>query len=171
MDSYTKLAQEAIEKFIKEDAIIEIPDNLPTEFYNRRAGVFVTIYNNKELRGCIGTYLPTRKNIVEEIIYNAISAGTEDFRFEPITAEELPELRYEVSLLSEPEEVKDKNTLDAKKFGVIIKTDDGRCGLLLPDLEGVNKPEEQIAIACQKGGIDSRFDKYKLFKFTVEKHK
>lgn len=171
MDFYISLAQEAVEKFIKNGEIIKIPDNLPAEFLNRRAGVFVTIYNNKELRGCIGTYLPTRKNIAEEIIYNAISAGMEDFRFEPIIAEELPKLQYEVSILSEPEEVKDKSVLDAKKFGVIIRANDDRSGLLLPDLEGVDNADQQIAIACQKGGIDPKFDKYKLFRFTVEKYK
>lgn len=43
--------------------------------------MFVTLHKNSDLRGCIGTYLPTRDNIIEEIIMNAIAASTEDPRF------------------------------------------------------------------------------------------
>ncbi len=182
MDEYIKLAKETVEKYIKNGKTITIPKDLPDEFYYRRAGVFVTIYKMEEmrglprshakrvLRGCIGTFLPTKNNIAEEIISNAISACSKDYRFSPITAKELPELNYEVSILSEPELLKNFKDHNPKKHGIIVKCADGRCGLLLPDLEGVDTTDQQIEISCQKGGINPKADSFELHEFTVEKH-
>jgi uncharacterized protein (TIGR00296 family) len=146
----------------------------------------VTIEKNGELRGCIGTYLPTKENIAKEIIHNAIAAATEDYRFGSVREEELPHLSYTVYILSEPELVKDVSELDSKKFGVIVKTVsitfpdrtdvvfDGhvpyKTGLLLPDLEGVETVEQQIAIVCQKGGIDLAKEKILIYRFIVERY-
>jgi uncharacterized protein (TIGR00296 family) len=96
------LAKRSVETFIKEGKIIESPEDLPKEFLERKAGVFVTIEKNGELRGCIGTYLPIRENITKEVIHNAIAAATEDWRFGPVQKEELPYLSYTVYILSEP---------------------------------------------------------------------
>ncbi len=122
------------------------------------------------LRGCIGTFLPTKENIAKELIDNSVSACSVDFRFNPITEKELPDLNYEVSILSHPEPVKDIKSLHPKKDGVIVKCADGRCGLLLPDIDGVDFTEQQILIACQKGGIEPMADQFSLYSFTVEKH-
>jgi len=140
------------------------------DFFPRHAGVFVTIRKKKELRGCIGTYLPTKKNIAEEIITNAIAACAQDNRFYPVAEDELQDLSYEVSILGEPKVIKDIKQHDPKKYGLIVRSADGRCGLLLPDLDGVDSAREQISIACQKGGIDPATDAVELYFFTVEKH-
>jgi len=184
MHQLVSFAKQTIEIFIRERKIISLPKDLPEEFLNRRAGTFVTIEKNGELRGCIGTYLPLRKNIAEEIIYNAIAAATEDYRFGPIQEEELPHLFFTVYILSEPELVKDLKDLDPKKYGIIVKTVPitpsgdvvfnghfvAKTGLLLPDLEGVDTIEKQISIACQKGGIDPLREKILIYKFAVEKY-
>ncbi len=178
MDEYTKLAKDAIETYIRTGRKL-VPQGLPKEFYNARKGVFVTIYrksdfnpSKKELRGCIGTFLPTKENIAQEIVDNAISAATRDWRFNPITQDELNNLQYEVSLLNPPEQIDSVEKLDPKKYGVIVKSQDGRTGLLLPDIEGVDTPQHQILIACQKAGIDLQNEDIKLYlyRFTVEKH-
>ena len=151
---------------IKEGEVISPAENL-----SRKAGVFVTIENQGQLKGCIGTYLPTKENIAEEIIHNAISAATEDYRFSPIKKEELPLLSYAIYLLNPPEPVKEIKELDPKKFGIIVKAASSfKTGLLLPDLEGVDIIEKQLAIACQKAGIDPLREKISIYKFTVEKH-
>jgi len=116
------LAKSAVENYIKKGEIISVPGNLPEEMSKRKAGVFVTIEKKGELRGCIGTYLPTRINIAEEIIHNAVAAASEDYRFGQIKKDELPYLSYTVSILSYPEEIRDLRTLDPKKFGIIVKT-------------------------------------------------
>jgi uncharacterized protein (TIGR00296 family) len=139
---------------------------------------------NGELRGCIGTYLPIRENIAQEIIQNAIAAATEDYRFGPIEEKELNSLSYTVYILKEPELIKDLKELDPKKYGIIVKTipiihPNGpdvvfnghlpyKSGLLLPDLKEIDTVEKQISLACQKGGIDQK-TKIFIYKFTVEK--
>jgi len=170
MHPLVKLAKIAVENYIKEGKIIySIPFKLPKEFLERKAGVFVTIEQNKKLRGCIGTYLPITKNVAEETIRNAISAATEDYRFEPITKEELSSLSYTVYLLNPPELIKNLKELNPKKYGVLVKSRI-KSGLLLPDLEGVNTTEQQLFIACQKAGINPEKEKIIIYKFTVEKY-
>lgn len=171
MSPYVLLVKSAVENYIKEGKIISPFPDLPQEFFEKKAGTFVTIEKNKELRGCIGTYLPTKENIAQELIHNAVAAATEDYRFGRIEKAELPYLSYTVYILGEPEAVRDIKTLDPKKFGVIVKSESyNKAGLLLPDLEGVNTVEQQLSIACQKGGIDPGKEKIFVYKFTVEKH-
>ena len=163
------LAKQTVENYIKERKIISLLEDLPKEFLERKAGTFVTIEKNSELRGCIGTYLPTRENIAEEVIYNAIAAATEDYRFGPIEDKELSSLSYTVYILNEPELIKDIKELDPKKYGIIVKTET-KTGLLLPDLEGVDTIEQQLSITCQKGGIDPTQEKILIYRFTVTKY-
>ncbi|MDD5489182.1 MAG: AmmeMemoRadiSam system protein A [Candidatus Moranbacteria bacterium] len=171
MNHYVQLAKSAIEEYVKHRKIIDIPENLPPEFYEKKGGVFVSIHQRKELRGCIGTYLPAHKNLAEEIILNAIAAGSRDNRFFPIKEEELSGLSIEASLLSKPEKISRLDELDPKKYGVIVKCPDGRAGLLLPDLDGIDSVDQQLSIASQKGGINPDIDKNEeIYRFTVEKY-
>lgn len=167
-DPYVRLARLALETYVKEGKIIKTPDDLPEEMLTERAGVFVSIKKQGELRGCIGTYLPTKKNIAEEIKYNSISAGCEDPRFYPVREEELPYLTYSVDILTKPEPVDSIDQLDPKKYGVIVKKG-FRTGLLLPDLEGVDTVEQQLSIALRKAGIAPDED-YEIQRFEVIRH-
>ena len=65
-----------------------------------RAGIFVSIKKDGQLRGCIGTFEPSRPNIAEEIIANAISAATRDPAFLPIAPDELEHLSFSVDVLT-----------------------------------------------------------------------
>lgn len=68
-----------------------------------------------------------------------------------MTAEELPFLEITVDVLGTPKRIPDASVLDVRLYGLICSTADGRRGLLLPNLDGVDTPEEQIRIACRKG--------------------
>jgi AmmeMemoRadiSam system protein A len=165
-----QLAKSAIEEYIRTGKVISPPDNLPQQFYEKKCGVFVSLHKSGELRGCIGTYLPAHKNLAEEIIHNAVAACSQDNRFYPVTAGDLSELKIEVSLLSALKKIKDIKELNPKKYGVIVRCLDHRCGLLLPDLDGVDSVHEQLSIACQKGGIDPKKDAFEVSRFEVEKY-
>ena len=170
MDPYTKLAKLAVETFVKANKVIAPPANLPKEFFDNQAGVFVTIYKNGQLRGCIGTYLPTKKNIAQEIISSAVFAA-QDPRFFPVQVSELPSLSYEVSILSKPEPVHSLAELDPKEYGVLVKARPSeKSGLLLPGLDGVDTIEKQITIACQKAGIDPKRERFSIYKFSTKKY-
>ena len=118
----------------------------------KRAGAFVSIHEHGRLRGCIGTIFPTESSVAEEIIQNAVSAAVRDPRFSPIREEELPFLEISVDVLGDPEEIGSEDELDVRRYGVIVSSGRRR-GLLLPDLDGVDTVEQQVAIARQKGGI------------------
>ena len=181
MNVYTKLAHDAIEKYLDKGEILNPPGKLSDEILKNRAGIFVSIHlknpkqGEEDLRGCIGTFLPTKENIALEIIDNAISAATRDYRFSPISKDELPNLEISVDVLSSPEPIAINDMqyaiskLDPQKYGVIVKTDDGRTELLLPDLDGVNSPEEQISICRQKAGISPN-EPVSLYRFKVTRH-
>jgi len=161
------LAKEAVEKYVQGKEIAR-PKRLTPEM-KERAGVFVSIKKRGVLRGCIGTFEPTKPNVAEEIIFNAISSATRDPRFPPVTPNELPELTYSVDILTKPEPVASKSELDPKKYGVLVEYQ-GKRGLLLPDLEGVDTVDQQIEIACAKAGI-SPDDPVKLYRFQVRRYK
>ena len=167
-DDFVKLARYSLETFVKTHKPAELPKNLPTELTSRRAGAFVSLHKDGELRGCIGTILPTTGSVAEEILQNAISACSRDPRFSPVEVSELDEIVYSVDVLGEPERIFDTKDLDVKKFGVIVENG-GRRGVLLPDLEGIDTVEQQISIAKQKANIGVR-EKVDLWRFEVIRH-
>ena len=164
-DNYVRLARTTIEHYVKEKVEI-IPE--VTEEMKRRAGIFVSIHEEGRLRGCIGTFMPVQDNIALEIVHNAISACSEDPRFDPITEEELDNLVISVDVLGEIEPVEDISTLDPHIYGIIVSHGSKR-GLLLPSLEGVDTVTDQIQIACHKAGIHEG-EKIKIERFRVIRH-
>ena len=167
-DACVRLAKDSLEKYIRTRKLISRPDDLPAWMTSEKAGVFVSLHKHGDLRGCIGTIFPWSDCVADEIIALAVEAGTRDPRFMPVTADELPDLEYNVDILSAPEPA-ERHQLDAKRYGVIV-TNGSRRGLLLPDLEGVDTPGQQIAIALQKAGIRPQ-EPYRLERFTVERHR
>lgn len=169
MNSTVTLAKETIEKYLK-DNILPEKETWPKELLDKHAGCFVSLHtkDTDELRGCIGTILPTCKNLAAEIVNNAI-AVCRDPRFTPVKKNEFENLNISVDILSKPEPIASEKSLDPKKYGVIIKSADGRTGLLLPDLEGVDDAAYQVAIARQKGRILPKEPIF-LYRFTVDRY-
>ncbi len=167
-DAYVKLARKSLESYILRNEVIGFPEGLPPEMMENQAGAFVSIHKQGRLRGCIGTILPVTGCVAEEIIHNAISASVKDPRFDPITPEELPWLEISVDVLGTPEPITSPTELDVKRYGVIVSSG-GKRGLLLPDLEGVDTVEQQIAIAMKKAGIEPG-EKVALQRFEVIRH-
>ncbi|HZJ57885.1 MAG TPA: AmmeMemoRadiSam system protein A [Clostridia bacterium] len=167
-DDYVRLARESLETYVRTGETMDLGDRLPDSMLDNRAGTFVTIKQHGQLRGCIGTIEPSRESIAHEIVENAISAGTRDPRFFPVAEEELDSLVYSVDILMEPEPAEGFGDLDIKKYGVIV-SHGSRSGLLLPNLEGISSPQEQVSIALQKAGIDPDED-YEMQRFEVKRH-
>ena len=167
-DAFVRLARYSLETFVKTHKPATLPKDLPEELTNRRAGAFVSLHKDGNLRGCIGTIMATRDTLAEEILQNAISACSKDPRFDPVKADELDDIEYSVDVLGEPERIFDVKALDVKRYGVIVENG-GRRGLLLPDLEGIDTVEEQIAIAKRKAGIRAD-EKVALWRFEVVRH-
>lgn len=167
-DAYVRLARAVIEEYVRTGRKKEVPKDLPEEMYAQRAGVFVSIKKEGQLRGCIGTIHAVHPCIAEEITENAISASVKDPRFSPIEPEELEKLSIHVDILGDTEKIDSQAMLDVKRYGVVV-TKGFRRGLLLPNLEGIDTVEEQVRIAKQKAGI-GEYEDVKLERFEVIRH-
>ena len=167
MHRLVRLAKRTVESYVKAGRVPQVKELTPE--MEERAGVFVSIKKHGQLRGCIGTFAPTQANVAEEIIANAISSAVRDPRFLPVKESELKDLEYSVDILTRPEPVDNVSQLDAKEYGVIVEAG-FRKGLLLPDLEGVNTVDEQIAICRAKAGILPD-EPIKLYRFQVKRYK
>ncbi len=147
------IAKTAVENFVREEKIAEF--KVTDKRLMRPEGVFVTINKKGELRGCIGLIVSTGRPLWENVREMAIAAATEDTRFEPVAVAELPELDYEISVLSEPRAIKNWREIKLGEHGVIVSR--GRnTGVFLPQVAAETgwDLEEFLAQLCdQKAGL------------------
>ena len=175
-DIFVRLARLSVETYVAGRRPVSLREaerklSLPEVLKKTKAGAFVSLHKEGQLRGCIGTISPTCSCLAEEILQNGISACSRDHRFSPVAQDELPYLEYSVDVLGEAETISSADQLDVKRYGVIVSRGRKR-GLLLPDLEGVDTVEDQIAIAARKAGIsDHDFEQgVTLQRFEVVRH-
>lgn len=162
-----ELAKAAVELFVRTGELLPDPDGAPKELVTA-AGAFVSLKIDGMLRGCIGTTQPTQQSAVSEIIRSAILAASQDPRFTPVEADELIRIEYSVDLLESPESITGPEMLDPAVYGCVVESGDCR-GLLLPDLDGVDTADEQIAICRQKAGIGPD-EPVTLYRFKVKRY-
>ena len=162
------LARQAVESFIRDGDVLN-PRRFTRGLLGAPAPCFVSLKTlDGELRGCIGTIEPSRDSLAQEIVANAISAATNDPRFDPVRTEELSNLRYSVDVLFPAEET-ELEDLDPAVYGVIVEDESGgHRGLLLPDIPGITDAKQQVAIAARKAGIEQGRP-IKLWRFRVER--
>ena len=161
-----RLARGAIVDRI-ERGIEPLPTDLADPALPPRAGAFVSLHLNGTLRGCIGTIEPTQPTLAEEVVGNAVQAAIADPRFPPVSPEEVARLDIKVDVLHTPEKCTFAD-LDPAHYGVIVSCG-WRRGLLLPDLEGVDTPAQQVDIARHKAGI-SPDEPCELERFRVDRY-
>lgn len=167
-DEYTSLARSSLEHYVKFHNMMQRPDNLSKDLLKKKAAVFVSLKKFGQLRGCIGSLAPTCDCVADEIIKFAVNACAYDPRFEPVRGDELPFITVSVDVLTTPEKISSIDELDPKKYGVIVRAGN-KSGVLLPDLEGVDTPQEQIRICRRKGNISDE-ETVELERFEVIRH-
>jgi len=170
MSIYSKLARQTIKHYFKNQKVLPLPSWLPQKLLKIKRAAFVSLHLNGRLRGCIGTIEPVQENLAREIIINALSAAFRDPRFPPLTPEELAGSDISVDILSKLKKIEDLNSHDPKKYGLVVKTEDGRSGLLLPNLPGIETAQEQLKVTCQKAGIRPG-EKKGLYRFTTKRYR
>lgn len=145
-------ARKSIESLFTEETLQE-PDYETYPVLKSKAGAFVTLTINSQLRGCIG-YIISSDPLYETVCNAAIQAAQHDPRFYPLSKEELPKIRIEISVLSEPFPLNSYDDIELGKHGLILE-EDGRRGLLLPQVpveHNMNR-EEYLSALCQKAGF------------------
>ncbi|HNT96985.1 MAG TPA: AmmeMemoRadiSam system protein B [Elusimicrobiales bacterium] len=121
--------------------------------FNLPAALFVTLNKSGRLRGCIGNVSPSF-TLRDAVVRNSLSAAFEDRRFEPLTADELPLVRFEISLLSPLERAAGHAEVKPGVHGVAIARE-GKSGLFLPQVWG-QLPSKELFLGelCeQKAGL------------------
>jgi AmmeMemoRadiSam system protein A len=156
-DPVLQLARRAIEERVRHSRRLDWKDMVEAEeslqdLEAKRFGAFVSIFESGQLRGCIGTIEPSYDHLGEEIIENAMAAALHDPRFLPIEPKELPFLTVKVDIVQPKEPIKYMGDLDPDRYGVVVEWE-GRRGVLLPRLQGVDTATEQVRIAKGKAGI------------------
>ena len=169
---HTKIAYKAIKEYLYTGTTKKIESEKIPEQLKIKAACFVTLKTEDgKLRGCIGTLHPVYKNLYTEIIKNAVASAVRDYRFDPVTADELDTLKISVEVLQTPERISGPEDLNPEKYGAIISDMQGRRGVLLPGIEGVDTPEEQIRIIKRKAGIFQKSNNGLIFhRFKTEKY-
>ncbi len=166
------LARKAIELYLIKREVIDFSIDKNEELL-QLAAVFVTLTQNGQLRGCIGTIEP-QYPLFEAVIRMALSAALNDSRFFPLELDELPETKIEISALSPMVKVKSTDEIIPDKHGVLVQKGP-RSGLFLPQVwehfSGNNRKEEFLNELCeQKAGLSQSVWKEgsaELFVFTV----
>ena len=134
------------------------PDAALESRFPFRSGVFVTLTTEGRLRGCIGHPVPDMR-LCNAVVDSAVSAGTSDPRFNPVSPAELGKIAVEVTVLSEPEEIRASpedrvRHVRVGRDGLIVRSARGS-GLLLPQVatEYGWGPREFLERTCEKAGL------------------
>lgn len=148
-----------------------VPPELPHNgVAGERRAVFVTIHGVRgDLRGCVGSLTPHCHCAAEEVWHLARDAAFRDGRFRPLRRDELVEIRLEVSVLDELEPARTTDELDPVRYGVVVDAGDGRRGVLLPGVEGIDTVARQLEIARRKAGIGAD-EPVRMWRFTARRY-
>jgi hypothetical protein len=163
------LARNAVEHAVRNnDPYTPAPS--ASETLNREYGAFVTLTEGGALRGCIGYTSPV-KPLYMTVRDTATLAATRDPRFSRVTADELPRLDYEISVLSPLRRVTDVHRIQVGRDGLLMKNGD-REGLLLPQVPTEQNWDRQTFLeqTCRKAGLDSNCwqdEDTDIFSFTA----
>jgi AmmeMemoRadiSam system protein A/AmmeMemoRadiSam system protein B len=160
------LARESLETYVRTRARLELRAEQPAELRSSQS-CFVTLYERGQLRGCVGSIVPTRPSLAHEVVDNAISAGTRDYRFGAVVEAELPDLAYSVDVLSplEPAKLSD---MDPAVYGMVVMQG-SNVGVLLPALPQVTEVALQFQVCCEKAGITDPTG-VDIYRFTVQRY-
>ncbi len=170
-----RLARRSIEQVLRGETP-RLPADLDARLLQPGA-VFVTLTQHGELRGCIGS-LVAHRPLAEDVMENALAAAFEDPRFPPLSADELPETRIEISLLTPYQPLGHRNADElVRKLrpgvdGVLLELGWQRATFLPQVWEHFPKTEDFLAHLCLKVGLPSnawRWPEAKVYVYQVEK--
>ena len=119
MHPFVEVAKQALEEHIKRGKVLQPPAELSLEM-QQKAGVFVSLKKDGELRGCIGS-ISGEKPLYQGVIDNAINSSTKDPRFPPVTKDEIKSLAIEISVLTPLKKIDKPEEIIVGRHGVYLK--------------------------------------------------
>ena len=146
-----RLARQALEEGVRRH---HLPEPGPEQgTLGEKRGAFVTLHKDGRLRGCIG-YIDALKPLHQTVCECALAAALHDPRFDPVSAEELPAIQLEISVLSPLEEIAPEN-VEVGLHGLMVSRG-ARRGVLLPQVAMEWKWDRQrfLEETCMKAGLE-----------------
>lgn len=158
-----RLFRRTFEQVVRKGTVPSLPTVVPKELAKPESGVYVAAFENpgRKPRGRVGSYLPTKPTLAEEIQVQAVTLA-ETF---PFRKEDLPFLTYELLLTKAPQFLADISDLHSGA-GLLVRTSQGQQGVSLPGATA-RAPEERLSEACRRGGIDRRTDDIRMYEFGI----
>jgi AmmeMemoRadiSam system protein B/AmmeMemoRadiSam system protein A len=163
------LARKSVEYAVKERKAYE-PTAMSGESLNQERGAFVTLKESGQVRGCVG-YTFAVEPLYMTVRDTATLAALRDPRFAPVSVSELPQLLYEISVLSPLRRVTDIRQIKIGRHGLLIKSENHQ-GALLPQVPVDQRWDRQrfLEETCAKAGMRPgcwRDENTDIFLFTA----
>jgi AmmeMemoRadiSam system protein A len=158
-------ARKSINSVFTQEKISE-PDYEKHPIFKSHAGAFVTLTQQRVLRGCIG-YIVSDQPLFQTVCEAAVQASQYDPRFQPVRQSEIKNLAIEISILSEPFPLNSYDEIEIGKHGLILE-EEGRRGLLLPQVpvEHHMNREQYLDSICRKSGFPADYWRTKQLKLS-----
>lgn len=153
-----------MEAILRKGELPALPPVVPEDLASIRTGIYLSAFENpgRKPRGRVGSYLPTKPSLAEEIVYQT-QRLIDTF---PFRKEDLPYLTYELLLTNPPSFLSTLASLRPES-GLLARTSRGKHGVSLPGARE-RTPDQRFREACAQGGIDPRIDDTRLYAFAVE---
>lgn len=164
MQFAVRLVRKTMESLLRKGAPLPIPPMVPQELATVRGGIYVAAYENpgRKPRGRVGSYLPSKPTLVEEILHQT----TRLLDIYPFKKEDLPHLTYELLVTHPPSLLATLSELSPED-GLLVRTSRGKHGVSLPTTRE-RTPEERFADACMSGAIDPRIEESRSYQFAID---
>lgn len=153
-----ELARRTLEKYFQNKDILQIEIDDLSDSLKEKKGVFISLWENETLRGCVGC-LEGIKPIFEMVIENSLASALFDSRFLPVKKEELNKIKIEISIIEPLKKIGFSNNeglikhLKKNQPGILIKKGAHQATFLPQVWEDLKTPEEFLSHLCSKAGM------------------
>jgi AmmeMemoRadiSam system protein B/AmmeMemoRadiSam system protein A len=172
------IARETIDSYIVNNVYPEIIENDITKANQEHVGVFVTLYKEGELRGCIG-HMQSEQPLFKTVQSLTVASATRDYRFRPVVTNELNNIEIEISVLTPMQKIQSIDQIEMGKHGIYIKKG-YQTGTFLPQVaQETNWSKEEFLGRCARdkanigwdGWKDAELYVYEALKFTEDEYR
>ena len=171
-DYLLTLARHAMTTAVVGRMMLQVEETGVPAGLRQKGASFVTLTIAGELRGCIGS-LEAYQPLYQDVIQHAVEAALEDYRFQPVTEEELPLISIEISRLTAPVSLPYSSPtsltglLRPYQDGVILKDGTRRATFLPQVWEQLPQPAMFLSHLCQKMGASPDLWRQKLLEVST----
>ncbi len=154
------LARHTVERYVRSGSQAEVEPGLITDTLKTRGGAFVTLKKRGQLRGCIGRFEATDP-LYQVVRDMAIASASQDYRFKPVSEDEIKDLKIEISVLTPMRQINSIDEFELYRHGIYIRQG-LRSGTFLPQVaRETGWTKEELFGHCAQDKADIGWDGWK----------